>query len=1050
MRADVARLHDIVVLAQELLPNLPDRERLPTNALFNAYYDILPRIGVNADHDSRYARVLFKIGGLRGPGTLYEKFEEILSRMGIEIEFDHDDNDDDLDNDNTEEEYSQVEDLPSGLNTATASDRTPAAGEETPRRRRNSESSAWILGPGAPSPTTPRRSSFSTLGIAKSDVERSRVMLQENQPPASRTSINPSATYKKEEAHDNVGAWLNARSPRPRRRSRGRSVSTHASMRIRRRGRSSSTGRGHYSQSVDPSLPSSWGECRESKLTSLTSSFGEETHELLHDEPVAQVAENLLEIRASLVQQQSSRHLARQLLRQWKHRTLQLQEDVKVLNRVAKWHDKRSLLRSAFDQWRARYLADHTSSETQRFFAHLERKATKARSLYLLHKAFSHWSNYANEHVQRTALARRHIVRTRIFNAWKEITAVNELKVRRQVLKKFFAAWKQKYADTTSDEAAAVQRYDANLVKRVFDQWVRKLWDLKAADWSAESAKRRALFRWIIVTHNNWERRRTAEETRRLNLMWDTWKVWRDQTEIHKRQELQAEAHRRITMLRGVFGIWRREEQVIPAIVTVQSDVATRRLRDAFRIWAHRARQERQAAEVDRSRILREALTIWRLKERTKTVVSRQNCRIAAEALYKWNLQEKAKLVQQILKRRLLQSTLQAWIHKSQRSNEQILDLEEVAESFVSRKRQSSVVRSWCARMATKQQLEAAAIEFHNPRRVQGIISMWSERAQHVQELEQRSKDAAFYFATSKALKRWKASTEGVRRQKRKVAYAQVRRTAKINLARKALGTWREKAQRISSLQAQAVEVRRNKDIVHGMEIFDRWRGNAEALAGLESLWRENILKKHFTVWAERADAVLALETEAELTYEENRMSRSVKRWSLLTLQRGAHANYAADVREKNSKKNFRRIFSYWRQKALQKRPQARRVEFMDSAQRGVTQRAEAWSDFGEENEMDEWIGGLDEGGGAVSTPIPGYLSTPSKRSGRVLAVAARYSTTPRAPLSTPFEKQLRAQWSGGSAQSARKPPKRSTLGMDQGFADIPESSTSNDRGSRA
>ena len=37
---DVAILHDIVVHAQELLPSLPERERLPTNALFHAYYEI--------------------------------------------------------------------------------------------------------------------------------------------------------------------------------------------------------------------------------------------------------------------------------------------------------------------------------------------------------------------------------------------------------------------------------------------------------------------------------------------------------------------------------------------------------------------------------------------------------------------------------------------------------------------------------------------------------------------------------------------------------------------------------------------------------------------------------------------------------------------------------------------------------------------------------------------------------------------------------------------------------------------------------------------------
>ncbi|KAJ5053880.1 uncharacterized protein L3040_000170 [Drepanopeziza brunnea f. sp. 'multigermtubi'] len=992
---DVALLHDIVVLAQELLPGLPERERLPTNALFNAYYDILPRIGVNADHDSRYARVLFKIGGLRGAGTLYEKFEEILARMGIEIEFDHGDDD----NDNTEGEYNQAEQSQHGLDVSnnTSSD-APAAGN-SPKRRRNSESSAWDLGIDQRTPITPRRNSFTTIGNARSEFGTSQGILQELRQPASRSNIRaPSknrapVNHKEEDTVDNVGLWLNARSPKLRGRSRGRSVSTHASLRIRRRGRSNSTGRGHYSH------------------------FGEETRELLHDEQPAHQPENLLEIKASLVLQQSARHLTRQIFRQWRHKTLQLQEDVKILNRVANWHDKRSLLRSAFDQWRAQYLEKHTSTDEEQFYAHLEEEATKARNTTLLQRAFNHWSNSANEQVERTAVARRHIVRTRVFNAWKEITAVNEMKVRRHVLKKFFSKWVQKREETARDNTAAVQMYEDNLVKKVYDQWARKVSEHRATALWAEGAKRRALFKWIVVSHNNWERSRTAEESARLDLMWNKLKVWKNQIEVRRRQEQQAEEHYRHTLLTGSFVIWRREQQLLQPKFTVMSNVATRRLQDSFRIWAHRARLEKQAAEVDRTRILREALTAWRLKHRTQIVVARQNRRIAAEALYKWNVQEKLKLAQQLLARRRLQSTLQAWKEKSKASSEQAVDLEAMAQAFVARKRQNAVLQCWNARMASKQQLEAAAVEFRNPRLTQGVVSKWSAQLEHVQELEQRSRIAEYYFATTKALKKWKASTEAAKREKRKLAYIQVRRTAKINLARNVLEKWREKARQVSSLQAQAAEVRHNKDIIIGMDIFDRWKGNAEALAGLESLWRETVLKKHFTAWRRRTDAVLALETEAVLTYQESQTSRAVKRWSLQTLQRGAHSNYAAEIREKNAKKNFRKIFTYWRHTALERRPLPRRkVGFAEPAQLGATERAEAWSDFGDENEMNEWVNGLDEGGGAASTPIPGYLSTPSRsrRSQRVMAVAAKYSTTPRAPLSTPFEKKLRAQWSGG------------------------------------
>ncbi|TVY92677.1 hypothetical protein LAWI1_G002366 [Lachnellula willkommii] len=178
---DVAILHDIVTLAQELLPRLPERERLPTNALFNAYYDILPRLGLNADHDSRYARVLFKIGGLRAEGTLYERFEEVLARMGIEIEFANED----------EGEFSQPEDSQDHIENATVGTTPPEDEnvESKTHRRRNSESSFWDQG----TPTAPqRRNSFSSAAQVAHQPGRPQ-FLQEIQPrklPASNPPPN--------------------------------------------------------------------------------------------------------------------------------------------------------------------------------------------------------------------------------------------------------------------------------------------------------------------------------------------------------------------------------------------------------------------------------------------------------------------------------------------------------------------------------------------------------------------------------------------------------------------------------------------------------------------------------------------------------------------------------------------------------------------------------------------------------------------------------------------------------------------------------------------
>ncbi|GKT86814.1 centrin-binding protein sfi1 [Colletotrichum tofieldiae] len=63
-------------------------ERLATNALFQAYDAVLPLYGVDPEEDHHISRLVFRIGGERGDGSLLEKLRAVLSRMGIGLEFD--------------------------------------------------------------------------------------------------------------------------------------------------------------------------------------------------------------------------------------------------------------------------------------------------------------------------------------------------------------------------------------------------------------------------------------------------------------------------------------------------------------------------------------------------------------------------------------------------------------------------------------------------------------------------------------------------------------------------------------------------------------------------------------------------------------------------------------------------------------------------------------------------------------------------------------------------------------------------------------------------
>ncbi|KAH8601374.1 Sfi1 spindle body protein-domain-containing protein [Bisporella sp. PMI_857] len=1112
---DVAVLHEIVLLAQELLPNLPEREKLPTNALFGAYYEILPQLGLNADHDNRYARILFKIGGLGAPEGLYERFEAILSRMGIEIELEE------------PEKEADIYDEPQRNNEYTNLERyaRPQTG-----RRRKSESTLWDIEI-QQQQTGPRRNSFSELNLPTTTLGENTNSAESISRQHNQERMSDEALNEDDLPDHNVRAWLASR-PGEARQERAGSVSTHGSLRIRRRSPHFSQ---HHHTQTNPSVPSD-EFLSPSEVTAVTSAL-EHTSESIQMSmgiPSDETASNLMYIKASLFRQHRMSYSTKHVFQLWRDHTLQLQEDNHNLGIIAVHEEKRFLLLTKLRAWRSRVADTQKHSETAIFFFKLEQRTQMFRDLMLIHKAFSHWREVTSEEVARTSFARRHILRTRTFNAWREYTVVNEFKIRRQRMRKFFSLWKTRHFEASANAVSAVQKREGDLARKVRLVWVEKVRSRKATNWRHAVIMQRALASWIIKCRNTEYSHVVANDQRRCWLLQHALQLWRKEYNTQVNHNNEAARHAEIRICSNALRKWRVENQVKPAKTMLQTDVNWRLLREVFALWLHRCKQERHSTEVfnrkivqksftiwhqkaglellhsrqeyhateaDRLRILREGLVIWREKTRMQLLHARQeheatifdqqrilrrvcktwrekttfelfvsaqerkavatdrlrilreawtnwrhksrlqvmsaaiNERVVREAVYKWALGERILYAKRQFGIRILHNCLALWIGKCKASKELQLNLDDIAQDFTVRRAQRHALNRWITWAKIHQQRDVDAINIYGGRLLRGVVAQWSERAQHLQGLQKRSQNAEFYFVTVRMLKRWRASTHDARREKRKAAYAQVRRMIKMGLAKDILLIWRQRALKLMDSEAQALEMRRNKDVITGMNIFDRWRARTEDIAEMGSLWREKVLQKQYTAWRDRSSAFKDLEVEAIINYQERQQSRAVKRWSLLSLQQTGRSHYASEIREKNVKRTFRKTFTYWHQRTVQKRPYMRPSNQEPETLEDFA-RAEAWSELGEEPAVDGW--GKASNIGIPPSPIPGYLSTPSKRMERIAAAAVRFSsTTPKAPLSTPFERHLRAQYSGGTLSSIRSGPKRIRLGMSAGFADI-------------
>lgn len=942
--------------------------------------------------------------------------------MGIEIEFANDE----------EEEYSQPGDSQVDVEDATAGTTPPENEhvESKARRRRNSESSFWDQGVELTPVGPPRRNSFSSVTQLTPYAGEQPQFLREIQPRQPTVSNLAHEDKFREDPQGHIGAWLNSHQERPRRR-RGRSISTHSSLRIHRQQPPRDSRR--YGQAVNPSVPTSDQYEASTEDTAVTSApdYDSVSAESLSRRSDDQEPHHLMQVKASLFYQDHLSTVVRTVLRGWAESALRLRKDGQRLDEVAVRHDTHVLLSISIASWQVVWIKRRRARREEKLLEHMEARAEKTRDLYVLMKYLERWHFATQKQIGRTELARQHIVRTRIFNAWAEITVVNEFKVRRQVLSRFLGAWRQRCATVVASNNYAIQRYEDNLVKKTFWQWVHKNLDLRATAVWEDNIKRRLFFNVLATYTSSWEDHRAAEEARRYRLVWNAYQAWMDTLNKRSKQREQAIDFYEGNLCRRFFGKWTREARVVPAKVAVQLDVKQRILRATFGIWLHRTRQETHAAEVDRAKILREAVITWRYQLRSSRIHVLVDGRIKAGALKKWVDAESLALLERRGKERWIHRIMHTWLEKARALKEKRLHLERIAQACFLWNARRSALRQWFEKTRIQQEQENLALTIYEPRLLQNTLMKWSERNQHLQKLDGWASDAQFYFLATKSLKRWKASTAASKRDKRKMAYTQVRRTIKINLATAVIQNWRRQAQHVIDLRGQAETVRHNKIVILGMGKFDQWRAQAADLADLEPLWREKVLRKQFSVWTERSSAYQTLETEAILTYQERRESRAFKKWNLAALQLRSHTNYAYDIREKNAKRTFRKMITYWRQKAAIKRPRMIPEPEDPAGVLGTTVRAENWSEYGD-GDGDEVLRS-----DIPATPIPGYLSTPSRRSERVSAVAARFSTTPRAPLSTPFERQLRAQYSGGQLHSFRKGTARSTLGMGRGFEDI-------------
>lgn len=763
---------------------------------------------------------------------------------------------------------------------------------------------------------------------------------------------------------------------------------------------------------------------------------------------------------ASTFNMYRQRAIARRILTQWLKKAVQMQQTHRDMETVAINRDRFTLLRQAFDLWRGILHGRRQIAQTERFFKHLEKRAERARDLYLMTKAFTHWAQVASDQRSRTSAARQHILSIKYFNAWREITAVNELKAQRFAIRKPFNLWKKKTQQIPVNEATAVATYNRNLTKKLYWRWFWEACDQRAQHWHDYRLKRRSLLCWLRSIRTQGEREHEIDIRNEHFLLGSSMRVWSQELRIVLDAQEEADSIYGKKLLRTNFDEWRIQARLAPAANRVSDMVNSRIVQTAFGQWVLRFRMIGQAREVDRFRLLRNTWTAWNDRLRCHALSARIEERLKMETLYKWVMIERCRLMQRIREQRIMREAFTMFVTNAVGLSSQLLVQEEEYRARRAREMLRSKLACWREQLALQRQREYIALEFYAPRLEQESLAIWSSKAQEVKKMEGWARDARFYFLMTKSIKKWHAATLDSAKRRRQEAYARTRRKIKINLASNALTSWRSKTEHIVDMERQAAEFHRTKTLKTVSELFNRWHQKAakrtQDCRDADVFYYRQLAYNKLARWVDLFNNTRGLEEQAMQFYRlhvSGVAAAQLRKLSLRIFQIRNGLETADAMNERLLKKHFRNMFWHWVRKT--RAVQEERNLTGTTATETNDLRAEETNDTTAATTFDPWLEmenafdfselvTVPELPPTTPTATPGYLNSPSKRAARARQLA-QISTTPATPLYTPFASRLRAELAGERQTTGRRGGlgRGTTLGASVRFVDqVPESPT--------
>lgn len=722
--------------------------------------------------------------------------------------------------------------------------------------------------------------------------------------------------------------------------------------------------------------------------------------------------------------------LAYWLFRGWKEKSHDRRVERVKFSQLAHSRHSTALKQQSLVQW-------ERALRVKRVYSGLEKRAGEARELFLVTKAFTHWAQSASDEVLRTSAARRHILRTRYFNAWREMTVVNELKVRRFRLDKSMSKWGQRHAEKAASNNFAIEKYACRLLENTYRRWFWQFCEHRAPLWYELRLRAQYFQRWLGSARNTNDDVSRAQNRTDGNVLKIFLTSWAQRTTTIWQNSERALQFRNDKLASFAYWNMQREIELVNPKSQLHRIVDTRILRSVFSRWLYMARIAIEAKRVHELRVMRNAWTGWNDGLRCQYMSRRIDNRVGVLALYRWVLAERSVFSLRIQDERLRALILPRWRVRAKIQSSLLECADDAVKQSRQRREKVSILQKWSNKTDLLSHLNQSARRCRTHSVLRGALETWKCRQQEISRLNNLADWGQFFVLSKISFRKWNVAIESNRKRRRREAYASVRRTLKMNLARAKLGKWRTNTTAYLKLQYVAAEKDQSRVITLGTTIFNEWRKTSHDLFELGGRAMEHRLESLGLAVMEKL--IVELRHVQELdgsasahgrVWTLDRSAReSIRKLSWRCFRNRELQKTANSFGERLMTDHQRKMLRFWCEQTT-----SRRIELSDmmlaQSLPYPANRPEATQQLMVQGSH---VGYAEAQAGKRSTSTantPGYLRTPSRRTGIKNRSQVAAPSTPAPSQITPFVNRLRAQYSDSRItrfNSSSKPEPGST-----------------------